>query len=92
VSKNELPAVTEPNSDLDPRSRARRAGSARTLLMVAGPFTAAGVALAAVGDAAIGRWLVVAGCLGLILGLHRYGRLGADPPVDVSGPAGDVAE
>jgi hypothetical protein len=50
--------------------------------MVAGPFLAAGIALAAIGDAEIGRWLVVAGALGLLLGLHRYGRLGADPPID----------
>jgi hypothetical protein len=51
--------------------------------MVAGPLTAAGIGLAAVGDAAIGRWMVVVGVVGLIVGLHRYGRLGADPPLEL---------
>jgi len=75
--------MTDTTTETDLRTRPRRAGSARTILMVAGPCLAAGIALASIGDAAIGRWLVVAGALGLLVGLHRYGRLGADPPVDL---------
>lgn len=63
--------------------RERRAGSVRTWLMVAGPFAAAGIALCAIGDAELGRWLVLLGAFGLIVGLHRYGRLGADPPLEL---------
>ena len=62
--------------------REQRANSARTVLMVAGPFSAVGIALCAIGDAELGRWLVLLGALGLIVGLHRYGRLGADPPLE----------
>jgi hypothetical protein len=53
------------------------------MLKVTGPCLAAGIALAAIGDGEIGRWLVIAGAIGLLVGLHRYGRLGADPPVDL---------
>jgi hypothetical protein len=80
--------MSDTTSDTDLRTRPRRAGNARTLLMVAGPFLAAGIALAAIGDAEIGRWLVVAGALGLLIGLHRYGRLGADPPLDLGADSG----
>jgi hypothetical protein len=74
--------MSDPSKTTDP-SRPRKAGSTRTLLSVAAPLTAFGIALAALGDAEMGRWLVVVGGLGLILGLHRYGRLGADPPMDL---------
>jgi hypothetical protein len=75
--------MTTDDSREDPGNRARRAGSARTLLTVTAAFSAAGIALSVVGDAEIGRWLVLAGGLGLIVGLHRYGRLGADPPLEL---------
>jgi hypothetical protein len=76
--------ASESSTESDRAKRAQSAGNTRTLLMVVGPLTAAGIALAAVGDAAIGRWLVILGLLGLVVGLHRYGRLGADPPTDLS--------
>jgi hypothetical protein len=76
--------ASEPSTEPDRSERARSAGNTRTLLMVVGPLTAAGIALAAVGDAAVGRWLVILGLLGLVVGLHRYGRLGADPPSQLS--------
>jgi hypothetical protein len=66
--------MSDTTSDTDLRTRPRRAGNARTLLMVAGPFLAAGIALA--------------GALGLLIGLHRYGRLGADPPLDLGTDSG----
>jgi hypothetical protein len=83
VSRAMSETASESSTETARTERARSAGNTRTLLMVVGPLTAAGIALAAVGDAAIGRWLVILGVLGLILGLHRYGRLGADPPPDL---------
>jgi hypothetical protein len=74
--------MTRQDFRTDRATRARRAGSTRTLLIVAAAFSAAGIALSAIGDAEIGRWLVLAGGIGLIAGLHRYGRLGADPPLE----------
>lgn len=74
--------MTDSSGAPDAPSRAARAGNTRTMLTVSAALSAAGITLAAIGDAAIGRWLVAAGSLGLIVGLHRYGRLGADPPLD----------
>jgi hypothetical protein len=75
--------MTSEDSRNENARREQRAGSARTVLMVAGPFAAAGIALCTIGDAELGRWLVLLGGLGLIVGLHRYGRLGADPPLEL---------
>lgn len=72
----------EPVTEADPTERRRSAANTRMLLTVVAPLTAAGIALAAVGDPQIGRWMVVVGVIGMIVGLHRYGRLGADPPLD----------
>ena len=64
----------------DPAERRRREASTRTLLGAAGVTTVAGVALAATGDASISRFLTLGGLALLVVGLHRFGRLGADPP------------
>jgi hypothetical protein len=55
---------------------------ARSLLEIGSCTTAAGIALAVTGDNDVSRWLTVAGVLLLVLGLHRFGRLGSDPPLD----------
>lgn len=60
-----------------PAGRERRAG---LFIRVGAGASAAGIALAAAGDEAIARWLTLGGLLVLVLGLHRFGRLGADPP------------
>jgi len=83
MSESKGDATTDSATESNRSGRAQSAGNTRTLLMVVGPLTAAGIALAAVGDAAIGRWMVVIGAIGLIVALHRYGRLGADPPLDL---------
>ena len=57
--------------------RERRAGM---LIRIGACASAAGIALAAAGDDNVARWLTLCGLLVLVLGLHRFGRLGADPP------------
>ena len=61
------------------RERAKREGKARTLLRVAGVSAVIGILLAVSGDDGIARWFLLLGLVLLVLGLHRFGRLGADP-------------
>lgn len=67
----------------DPRTRAAAEGKARTLLRVAATTTVVGIFLAAAGDEDLSRWLTIAGIILLIVALHRFGRLGADEPLDL---------
>lgn len=68
-----------------PNEPARRPheGSTRTLLRVGAVTTAVGIALAASGDPGLARWLVLGGLVLLVYGLHRFGRLGADEPIEL---------
>lgn len=69
---------------VNPRGRERQAGM---LIRVGACASAAGIALAAAGDESIARWLTLGGLLVLVLGLHRFGRLGAERPRRVRGEA-----
>jgi hypothetical protein len=51
---------------------------ARLLVQLGACSTAIGIALAAAGDDGVSRWLVLGGVVTMIIGLHRFGRLGAD--------------
>lgn len=39
-----------------------------------------GIAMSAVDMAAVGAWVVVGSAVGLLFGIHRFGRLGPDRP------------
>lgn len=71
--------MTEVVSREERRERVKSEGKARTMLRVAAVSAALGILLAVSGDAAIARWFMLLGLLLLVLGLHRFGRLGADP-------------
>lgn len=60
-----------------------REGATRTLLKVAGTTTVVGIALAASGDEDLARWLTLIGLIAMVVGLHRFGRLGADPALEL---------
>jgi hypothetical protein len=60
--------------------RARRAIIATRTLALGALGTVAGVVASVVGLQAAGAVLTLSGILGLLWGLHRVGRLGADPP------------
>jgi hypothetical protein len=55
----------------------------RALLGGAAALTTTGIALSAGGWAALGSVVTVAGLLGMVAGLHRFGRLGPDPEARV---------
>lgn len=56
--------------------------SESTLIRIAAIFAALGVALSITDDyAGFGKWFAVIGVLLLIVGLHRFGRLGPDPAI-----------
>jgi hypothetical protein len=84
-AKGEPPAKVEPSArdELEPQlsspERRKREANARTLLGTAAASLVIGLALAASGDASISRWLTLFGLFALAFGLHRFGRLGADP-------------
>ncbi|HEY4103527.1 MAG TPA: hypothetical protein VGM44_06535 [Polyangiaceae bacterium] len=61
--------------------------SVGTLIRVAAALSALGVALSITEDYAdFGKWFAVAGVVLLIVGLHRFGRLGPDQPIHFVGP------
>jgi hypothetical protein len=60
--------------------RARNVSSAAHTLTVGAIGTCAGIALSMTGSEDVGAVLTIAGVLLLLWGLHRFGRLGADPP------------
>jgi len=80
------PAEITPTTDAGPR-RPSEAGT-RTLLRVGAVTTAVGLALAASGDPTLARWLVLGGIVLLVLGLHRFGRLGTDEPIEFESKPG----
>jgi hypothetical protein len=49
----------------------------RVLISVGAVLAVLGIAFA-VNDDDIGKWLTLAGVIALIVGLHRFGRLGSD--------------
>jgi len=56
--------------------------SESVLIRVAALLAALGVALSITDDyAAFGKWFAVGGVALLIVGLHRFGRMGADAPI-----------
>lgn len=56
--------------------------SVGTLIRAAAIFAALGVALSITEDyAAFGKWSAVIGVVLLVVGLHRYGRLGPDAAI-----------
>ena len=52
----------------------------RGLTQLGACATALGIALAAAGDEDLSRWLTLGGVAAMVVALHRFGRLGADPP------------
>lgn len=68
------------------RPRSGEEAKARTLLRVAGATTAVGILLASAGDESLARWLTLLGLSLLVFGLHRFGRLGADEPMELGNP------
>jgi hypothetical protein len=59
-----------------PEQRKREA-SARTIIKVGAVAAVSGIALAVADDEDIARWLTLAGVVLLVMGLHRFGRLGS---------------
>ena len=56
--------------------------SVGTLIRAAAVFAALGVALSVTEDyASLGKWSAVIGVVLLVVGLHRYGRLGPDAAI-----------
>jgi len=63
-------------------ARTRFSGpSTPTLIKAAAICAAIGIGSSLTDYADLGKWLAVAGVVLLIVGLHRFGRLGADPPI-----------
>ncbi len=61
----------------------RRAQAASQLLGIGAAGTVVGLALGVVGADGAGVAVTASGFAILLLGLHRYGRLGADPAPDL---------
>ncbi|HEY8944353.1 MAG TPA: hypothetical protein VIM73_08825 [Polyangiaceae bacterium] len=80
---------SESGNTREDSSLKRRADEARVraLLRVAGTSTGVGLLLAAAGDASLARWITVLGLVLLVVGLHRLGRLGADPATTFEAPS-----
>jgi hypothetical protein len=57
----------------------------RGALSVAATATLVGIALAATGNPDLGGVITLAGLVGLIVGLHRFGRSGPDDAVVLGG-------
>ncbi len=63
-------------------ARSRWTGpSTSALIRGAALGAAAGVGLSITEYTELGKWLTVAGVLAMIVGLHRFGRSGADEPI-----------
>ncbi len=52
----------------------------------------AGIALAAISGQAIGSWVTVLALLTMTAGLHKFGRLGADAPIEAAPSSAKHAE
>jgi hypothetical protein len=64
--------------------RAVRTQRARRWLTVGAFGLLTGIALSAVGQGPVGGWIAVAAAAAMVIGLHTFGRLGADPPMSSS--------
>jgi len=60
---------------------ARRESQSRSLLVGATIATLVGIALCAGDNQEFGSWVTLAGLFGLIFSVHRFGRLGPEPPL-----------
>jgi hypothetical protein len=60
---------------------ARPTSGARSILAVGATVALLGIALSAGGSPEFGSWVTITGLLLLLVGLHRFGRSGADEPV-----------
>lgn len=69
------PLDPAPVFDVLPRSTEEK--RTRVLIGAGSVLAVLGVAFS-VSDDDIGKWLTLAGMIALIVGLHRFGRLGAD--------------
>lgn len=69
------PLEPAPGSNVLPRSTEEK--RTRVLIGAGAVLAVLGVAFS-VNDDDVGKWLALAGVIALIVGLHRFGRLGAD--------------
>ena len=53
------------------------------MLLAAIVATLVGIALSIGDNQELGVWITLAGLLGLIYGVHRFGRLGPEPPLEL---------
>jgi hypothetical protein len=67
----------EPAASGDVLPRSTEEKRTRVLIGVGSVLAVLGVAFS-VNDDDLGKWLALAGVIALIVGLHRFGRLGAD--------------
>jgi hypothetical protein len=68
------PLEAAPNKSLPRGTEEKRT---RVLISAGAVLAVLGVAFA-VNDDDVGKWLTLAGVIALIVGLHRFGRLGTD--------------
>ena len=59
----------------------QKESQSRSLLVGCTIATLVGIALCTGETQELGAWITLAGLLGLIFSVHRFGRLGPEPPV-----------
>lgn len=69
---------------LAPKARRRRELTVRALVILACASAVAGIAIVGTRESLLGEILVIAGMLGLIAGIHTFGRLGPDEETSAS--------
>ena len=62
---------------------ARPEARSRSVLAAATATTLVGIALCTGDNQELGAWITLAGLLGLIYAVHRFGRLGPEPPLEL---------
>jgi len=67
----------------------RQESRGRSLLVASTIATLVGIALCTGETQELGAWVTLAGLLGLIFSVHRFGRLGPEPPLDLQGNRGE---
>ena len=63
----------------------RQESKNRSLLAACTTAALVGIALCTGANQELGAWITLAGLLGLIYSVHRFGRLGPEPPLELSG-------
>ena len=63
----------------------RRESKSRSLLAACTTAALVGIALCTGANQELGAWITLAGLLGLIFSVHRFGRLGPEPPLMLAG-------